>query len=221
MFAYMRSLAAAAALAAISAPSAFAQAQLDLDVDFDFPALVLLRCVDDITLVLDADTLLAAAGVESTTDTAAGAEIAESEQAGIFNATGASLEQTSFTDLPIVLNSICSIRAIGAGSTVEVNLTLQNDTLQGPANVGTIVVSDLLGRDGGATLAGDGGGFASEAVNPAGAADGDFDVDVSGGFAQLAFVDVRFDLDLSGASEAGVYSTVGGGDLFTIEVNTD
>ncbi|MEM1315324.1 MAG: hypothetical protein AAGI51_12265 [Pseudomonadota bacterium] len=224
MFASMRSLAAASALAAVSlaasAPSASAQASLDLDVDFRLPALVLLRCVDDITLVLDADTLLAAAGVTETTSTEAGAEITESEQQGIFNATGATLPADDFTNLPVVLNSICSIRAIGAGSTVVVDLTLNETQLQDEGNQGTIVVEFLGGRDGGATLLGEGGvgGFTDSRTT--GSVE-DFEVDVGGGFSQLAYVDVRFDLNLSQANVEGTYSTLNGNDLFTIQVDTN
>lgn len=224
MFAFTRSLTPAAALAAVSiaasAPSASAQASLDLDVDFRLPALVLLRCVDDITLVLDADTLLAAAGVDETTSTETGAEITESEQEGIFNATGATLPQSSFTNLPVVLNSICSIRAIGAGDTVVVDLTLNETQLQDEGNQGTITVEYLGGRDGGETLIGEGGigGFTnSESTGP----NGDFEVDVGGGFAQLAYVDVRFDLNLELANVEGTYSTTNGNDLFTIQVDTN
>jgi len=65
MYVSLRSLAAALGVTVLSAPAAHAQATLNLDVDFEFPALVLLRCVDDITLQLDSDTLLAAADVVS------------------------------------------------------------------------------------------------------------------------------------------------------------
>lgn len=216
MYVSLRSLAAALGVAVLSAPAAHAQATLNLDVDFEFPALVLLRCVDDITLQLDADTLLAAAGLTGTVDSAAGATLTESSP-GIFTETGASLPPASFANLPIVLNAVCGVRAIGAGSTVEVDLTLNQTTLTEISGSGaTLGVAALGGRDGGATPGASTGSFFDSMIN---GEDGDFEVDVAGGFAQVAYVDVRFDLDLANASAAGVYSSAG--DLFTIEVNAN
>lgn len=215
MYVSLRSLAAALGVAVLSAPAAHAQATLSLDVDFEFPALVLLRCVDDITLQLDADTLLAAAGLTGTVDAAAGGTLTESAP-GIFTEAGASLPPTSFASLPIVLNAVCGVRAIGAGSTVEVDLTLNQTTLTEPDSGATLGVVALGGRDGGATPGAASGSFFDSMIN---GEDGDFEVDVAGGFAQVAYVDVRFDLDLANASAAGVYSSAG--DLFTIEVNAN
>ncbi len=216
MYVSLRSLAAALGVTVLSAPAAHAQATLNLDVDFEFPALVLLRCVDDITLQLDSDTLLAAAGLTGTVDAATGGTLTESSP-GIFTETGASLPPTSFSSLPIVLNSICGVRAIGAGATVDVDLTLNETTLTEPGSGAELVVAALGGRDGGGDTAGAGTtGFADSTVD---GADGDFEVDVAGGFAQVAYVDVRFDLDLTDASAAGVYSSAG--DLFTIVINAN
>jgi len=222
MYKSIRNAAFVIGAVAASAPSAQAQATLNVDVDFEFPSLIILRCFDNLLIQLDGDELLTAAGLSGTPSSVTGGTLSTSSGANSFATGGITVPTGTFDDIDVTIEGVCAVRAIGTGPEAGVDL-IQNDTelAAGGGGTGIIGINSIGGRDGGGSVGAGGGSFAATSGTGIGG-QAEFNINTSGGFSSLRYIDVQFNLDLTGAVDGGpgnIYESAG--DTFTIPVAAD
>lgn len=185
---------------------------LNVDVDIDFPSIVILYCYDTVEVNFTATSLLTTLGVSSTTEGTATQTVAATETSPVGGlTTGTALNTlspaavTGFNSVPMDLNGVCAVRAVGTGGDVQVDLALTANTtlINGTSE---IEVTGITGRDGGTSAGSSSGAFSGATFALA-----------TSGFATPQFIDVQLDLDLTNTTAAGVHSSASD-DTFTVTI---
>ena len=210
--------AACALLAGAGLAGGNAQAQsLNVDVDVDLPSVIFLYCFDGASAEISSGDLIAGLGAGSQSIGSGSTETVSSfdtSTAGELGTDGAlsGLETLTpvagdLTSINLALEGICGVRATGTGGDVSVAGSIADNLLENGTNPGsTIDVTDLQLRAGSTSPGGGSGSFAPSPLTLP-----------TLGFSQIALIDVLLNLDLTNATDAGVYSSAS--DTFTITVS--